>query len=275
MPEGPEVRVIADTIAEGVGKKLVKATHTQNKKYKWKRDGIPGWESFTAGKDYFWNLYEVETKGKLIRINFTRKEEELSMLSTLGLEGFWAWGVNTKHKMYKYKRVWFDFEDGTQLAYCDSRNFGTIRFMLTDKADKAISKIGWDLLVDPMPEAKWVALQSGKLLKKEIGEVLMRQSEFSGIGNIYKAETLFELGLDPRTLVEDIKPDDWKKINHSAHDIMKKSYQVKGSSVKSYAGGSFQRSLQVYKKKTCPQNHPIASVKQNKRTTWYCPTCQK
>lgn len=271
MPEGPEVRVIADAIKQGIGKQIVSVNHTQNKKYKWKRDGIPGWDKLSG----VWLLKDVTVKGKLIRVDFSQEEKQLSLLSTLGLEGFWAWGVNTKHPMYKYKRVWFDFEDGDQLSYCDSRNFGTIRILEAKEAEKKINKVGWDLLLSPMPDANWSALQSNKsLAKKSIGEVLMKQTHFSGIGNIYKAETLYELKIHPGTLVEDVDPELWNEVNYAAHRILFNSYLVKGSSVKSYSGGEFQRKLKIYKKKTCPDGHPVKSVEQAKRTTWYCPTCQ-
>lgn len=272
MPEGPEVRVIADTITKGIGKAILKADHTKNKKYKWQRDGIPGWDKLSQAD--IWFLNKVDVKGKLIRMDLSYKDQKLSVLNTLGLEGVWIWDVNTKHPMYKHKRVWFNFPQG-QLAYCDSRNFGTIRVMTPKEADKKVKKIGHDLLQSPMPAVDWLKLQSNKSIgSKPIGEALMQQKHFSGIGNIYKAETLFNLKINPTTLVEDLEQAKWLEVNDTAHKILAESYKEKGSSVKSYEGGSFQRSLLIYKKKTCPSGHPVSSIEQAKRTTWYCPTCQ-
>ena len=282
MPEGPEVRVIGNTVAKAIGHTITAANHTQSKKYKWKRDGIPGWDKLKlwipSEQTYLtsWTVEDVIVKGKLIRIDIFSGETKLSILNTLGLEGTWFWNLTTKDSRNKYKRVWFDFHHGERLAYYDSRNFGTIKIVERKEADAKLQKIGWDLLQAPMPEETWKALQSDKKIKeKPIGEILMRQSEFSGIGNIYKAETLYDLKIHPSILVEDLDPDLWEQVNHSAHRIMQESYQANGSSVKSYNGGSFQRSLKVYKQKTCPQNHPIKSMQQAKRTTWYCETCQK
>jgi DNA-formamidopyrimidine glycosylase len=265
MPEGPEVRIIAEQWKSALGKKIIKVDHTRNKKYKWERDGIPGWDKIGPG----WEVTNMTVKGKLIRVDFKKNDKSVSMLNTLGLEGFWSWDKSLKHR-----RVWFQFEHG-KLFYVDSRNFGTIRFMSSEDADKKMDKIGWDLLLSPMPDANWNALQSKKTLaKKSIGEVLMKQNHFAGIGNIYKAEALYELKIKPTLLVEEIDPEVWNRLNYAVHRILFQSYLAKGSSVKSYSGGEFQRELKIYKKKTCPSGHKVASLEQSKRTTWYCPTCQ-
>lgn len=275
MPEGPEVRVISEVFQNAIGRIITNIDHSHDEKHKWERDGIPGWDLLKSKPG--WWVTRVETKGKLIRVDFRRGikiPERLSMLNTLGLEGFWAW-ENTPSK---HRRVWFDISirrETKTLAYVDSRNFGTIRFMTPEEADKKMAKIGWDLLDAPMATRGWRALQAKKsLAKKPIGDVLMKQNHFSGIGNIYKAETLYDLKINPTTLVEDVDPALWDRVNHSAHSILKTSYQKKGSSVKSYGGGSFQKSLKIYKKKICPNGHPTASIKQSNRTTWFCPTCQ-
>lgn len=272
MPEGPEVRVIGDNIAKAVSYTIVSANHTLNKKYKWGRDGIPGWDQLGV---YSWIIEDIIVKGKLIRIDIYNDEIKLSILNTLGLEGSWFWNLSTKDVRNKYKRVWFDFRHGDRLAYYDSRNFGTIKVVDRKEADKKLQKIGWDLLPAPMDPQAWETLRKKpKIGDKPIGEVLMKQTEFSGIGNIYKAEVLYDTGVNPTTLVKNLSKSVWSQVNHSAHNIMQKAYQANGSSVKSYNGGSFQRSLQVYKCKTCPKEHKIKSIEQAKRITWYCPICQ-
>lgn len=266
MPEGPEVRVIADNIIKGIGDTFHSADFTRQQQYKWGREGVPGW-SLLQGKS--WKLDKISTKGKLIRLDLKNPQSDISVLSTLGLEGFWSWDPENK-----YARIWFDFTQG-RLVYSDSRNFGTLRIMEPKDADKKMAKIGHDLLVEPMDSEKWSKLQDDKSLnQKPIGEVLMKQNKFSGIGNIYKAEVLYELKINPTHIVGNLNKQTWTQINHQSHKILQTSYQLKGSSVKSYNGGQFQRTLKVYKKKKCPLGHFISSTEQAKRTTWYCPTCQ-
>ena len=293
MPEGPEVRCIADIVCAAFKGVIMSADHSSDKAHKWARKGIPGWKLL---EDKEWRVTSITTKGKLIRMDLEErnrnpgKGKKISMLNTLGMTGSWQWDVDDPdhpdhNRLGKHKRVWFNIDrnpplgrlrgDVSQLCYCDPRNFGTIRFMPREDAEKKMNKIGWDLLKVPMITEYWKKLQEHKSLAgKEIGTILMKQNHFSGIGNIYKAEILYQLGINPKTLVKDLDAGVWKLINGTAHTILSSAYRAKGSSVSTYGGGSFQKSLKIYKRTTCPKGHKTTSFKQNKRTTWYCPVCQ-
>jgi formamidopyrimidine-DNA glycosylase len=299
MPEGPEVRCIADIICAAYKGALISAEHSSDKTHKWARKGVPGWQLLGDKK---WLITSISTKGKLIRVDFEEitkisnlgiesRGKRLSMLNTLGMTGSWQWDIGDPDhpdhgRLGKHKRVWFNIDrnpplvgngrgDLSQLCYCDPRNFGTIRFMTTEDANTKMNKVGWDLLKVPMITEDWEKLQEHKsIADKEIGAILMKQNHFSGIGNIYKAEILYQLGINPKTLVKNLDPAIWKLVNGTAHTILSSAYRAKGSSVSTYGGGSFQKSLKIYKRKICPKGHNTTSFKQNKRTTWYCPVCQ-
>lgn len=262
MPEGPEVRLIGDTLAKTIGKTITNFQHTTDSKYKWSK-GITGWDKLSQHE-----VEDVIIKGKLIRIDL---KDNISILNTLGLEGHWA--LSSLSVDPKYERVWFVFGDDIKLSYCDSRNFGTIKVVDRKEAVAKMDKIGWDLLQSPMDPQEWTNLQT-KLKNKVIGEALMDQKYFSGIGNIYKAEILYELKINPKQLIGQISNTTWDQVNHIAHKTLQSAYQHKGSSVKSYHGGLYQKSLKVYRKKECPVKHPISSIKQKQRTTWFCSVCQ-
>jgi len=135
-----------------------------------------------------------------------------------------------------------------------------------------------------MPEDRWALLQKNKKIKdKPVGEILLTQNLFSGLGNIYKCECMYEIGIDPRLLVKDISITKWNLVNSISHKIMQKAYMLKGSSVKNFTAngveGKAQTILKIYGKKKCPKGHTVNKVKQgkgsNERTTWFCKQCIK
>lgn len=264
MPEGPEVRKIADSLEQAVGLQLIDITVVPNPKYKFHRNGIEG-----IGLLKFPCVIEkIVVKGKLIRIDL---DNNLSIINTLGMSGTWRW-TNPKHARAALKF------NSNEVTFCDQRSFGNLKIVSRPDAVKAVQAIGWDLLQGPMSPKEWRKLQE-KLKSKIIGPALMNQKQFSGIGNIYKAEILYELGINPTIKIENLDVKLWEKINITAHRILKDSYARGGSSVRSYSAGgrkgTYQNVLKIYNKKTCPLGHSTAKLKQKSRTTWYCPMCQK
>ena len=287
MPEGPEVRRIGNVVAEAIGG-LIETLHpVDNPKYKFARDGIPGIELLEAKSE--WAITDVKVKGKLIRIDLSSAGDQISILNTLGMSGNWLWDTHD----HKHARVHILFlytvqrenpqtplppgTIGRILTFVDQRSFGTIRVVSRADGEKAFNKIGWDLLQEPMEEKDWQKLQT-KLGSKKLGVALMEQKHFSGIGNIYKAEILYRLKFHPEILIKDLSEDNWMKINRTAHAILRRSYKLGGSSIRNYnygvRQGTYQHILKIYNKKQCPKGHNTEKLRQNKRSTWYCPTCQ-
>jgi endonuclease-8 len=58
---------------------------------------------------------------------------------------------------------------------------------------------------------------------RAIGEVLLDQRVAAGIGNIWRCESLFVCGLDPRTPIGDVDPDDVLRVYQVARDLMRRS----------------------------------------------------
>lgn len=272
MPEGPEVKCIVDGIQPIVGLNIWSVNVNPSNNYKWARDGISGQHLLKTPIV----VDRIYAKGKLIRMDLSDPANSLGsvcVLSTLGLEG--SWQIADSAMQFKHKRVWFGLDDDLQLVYTDSRNFGTIKITKPRWANKKLETIGWDLLQAPMDTQDWAELQTDpKIEAAPIGSILMQQKQFSGIGNIYKAEILYQLKIHPETRVGSMGKEMWATVNHTAHQVLQAAYQARGSSVKSYSGGSFQRTLSVYRKELCPLDHPVSKVEQAKRTTWFCNTCQ-
>ena len=120
-----------------------------------------------------------------------------------------------------------------------------------------------------------------KIKDKPVGEVLLTQNLFSGLGNIYKCETMYEIEIDPRLATKDVSKTKWNQVNLVAHKIMQNAYFLGGSSVKNFTAngveGYAQTTLKIYGKKKCPLGHEVSTIKQgkgsNERTTWFCKQC--
>lgn len=79
-----------------------------------------GWEDI----NFPITVTEVGCKGKFIYISFG---SDLHIFNTLGMTGGWS-EVETKHS-----RIRFDLDDGREIYFNDTRNFGTIKFVTEKK----------------------------------------------------------------------------------------------------------------------------------------------
>lgn len=279
MPEGPEIAVVADAVRAQCEELFESAEIIENVSGKLHRYSRKAPKNFSELQNKQWILKDVNTKGKLIffDIQIYKTGKKWVGLSTLGMSGDWRYdSAGHKHTRLSFIRHRGD------LSLVDVRCFGTFRLVTPIEAQEAKSKIGWDLLKAPMPEDNWARLQSHKKIKdKSIGEILLTQNIFAGIGNIYKCETMYEIGIDPRLAVKEMSKAKWNKINPVVHKIMQNAYFLKGSSVKNFTAngveGRAQTVLKIYGKKKCPLGHEVSTIKQgkgsNERTTWFCKKC--
>lgn len=267
MPEGPEVRQITDVLTKADNSEFLSWMIVEGN-HRYHKEGFPGSNLL---KDAFL-FKKANCKGKLIWIEI-EQDQELVLINTLGMSGTWSWNRDAP-----YARIVFEHQRKGWLSFCDQRMFGSIKVVPKEDAQPYIDRIGHDLLQAPMPIDAWSRVRETKLRNWEIGAALMEQSQFSGIGNIYKAEILFRLGIHPQRRVKDLPEEVWAAVNQTAHEILVESYELGGSSVQNYYAdgkeGQFQRKLHIYRREACPLGHPVDSVTQKTRTTWYCSICQ-
>lgn len=108
--------------------------------------------------------------------------------------------------------------------------------------------------------------------RRKIGDLLLDQSVFNGVGNILRNEVLFRAGINPEKKVEEMAEEEVKKVatyvkrlSHSFLELKKKGMGLKPV-------------LLVYNKKYCPRcGGKLLFYRQepNLRKTFYCLVCQK
>ncbi|MFI6574326.1 Fpg/Nei family DNA glycosylase [Nocardiopsis sp. NPDC050513] len=83
--------------------------------------------------------------------------------------------------------------------------------VITDDGKRAVQdRLGPDpLRADADPERAWHAVSRSRT---SVAVLLMRQDVIAGIGNIYRAESLFRAGIDPWTPGRDLARDQWTAL---------------------------------------------------------------
>ncbi|MBC7793656.1 MAG: Fpg/Nei family DNA glycosylase, partial [Clostridia bacterium] len=151
---------------------------------------------------------------------------------------------------------------------------GAIQCELIESADVDTlrGRIGADPLSDaPRPAATWERFHG---TKRGVGAVLLDQSIFSGIGNVYRAEILFMLGLNPLMPAVTIDKPTFERIWRLTRTLLAKGVEtnriitVKGATAKT----SRRNALHVYKRKTCRVcDSPIRTLTSGGRALYFCP----
>jgi formamidopyrimidine-DNA glycosylase len=293
MPEGVEVKLSAENIKSLVEGKQV-ASITTGEKSRYASDLPEGLNDFlnsfiiNNGNNINTinecNIVSVKTRGKFMYWEFSNG---WYMFCTFGMTGQWSpnagkhvclnirlydYSQNIPHVPYKVSSIYFN----------DPRHFGTIKFVKgKDQLDVKLSELGWDPLQDDL--TKYSGWLTGQLSKtsKPIGQVLMDQSLFAGVGNYIRAEALYLAKMSPWTPANKLSKNDAQNLFKACVDVMQESYRFQGATIHTYKTaygeeGKYSSFFKVYGQKADPLgNAIIREDTPDKRTIHWCPSIQK
>jgi formamidopyrimidine-DNA glycosylase len=189
MPEGPEIKYISELCKTYlIGKTLESIVSNSDTKVK-----LP-----TKSK-----LIDVEVKGKQLILIF----KDFWFFIHFGLTGWLVFDDP------KYPRYELHFND--QIVYIDdSRRFSKLKiYESEDKYNKALEKLGVDIFSDEFTEEFF--LNSFGKKKKLIVAFLMDQSQFCGIGNYIKNESLYLSKISPKRKTNKLTDEEKSLLYHS------------------------------------------------------------
>ena len=182
----------------------------------------------------------------------------------------------------RHTRVIFHLSDGARLFFNDQRVFGWIRAPHKQLVAQEFVNYGPDIN-DPALNADYL-FELAKRRSVPIKQFIMDNAVICGVGNIYASESLFTLGLDPRTPTREVSFNQMQQLLEIMQAIIARSTELGGTTfdgkyvgVDGFAGG-FQNELRVYGREgqSCLQcGREIAKIKQGGRGTFYCPHCQQ
>lgn len=222
MPEGPECTRTAKQVNRYVrGLTLVNVNVVSGRYTKKLPEGFDELMSFLPLK-----VNEVTVKGKFI---YWLLDKEISIWTTLGMTG------NFKLQPSKHTRLAYYFDDGSAVYYNDQRNFGTTKFCFNSHSLLAkLDKIGPDMLNNPCTLEEF-KLRASKKPKWSVVKWLMDQSQISGVGNIYKSESLFLAGISPYRIMESLTTNELEKLYNAICKILQSAYQDGGATIRNYS----------------------------------------
>ena len=186
-------------------------------------------------------------------------------------------------KAGKSTRIVFTFSDKTRIFFNDQRKFGWVKILTKTELVEAQKNVGIDVLSSEFTDKYFYQkLQSSS---RNIKVVLLDQSKFAGIGNIYDNDALFLSKINPKLPANKITPKQAKVLRQNLINLMNESLFHGGSTAKDNkyihpdgTKGEHQYHFRVYQRAGEPClvcQTPIKRIKIGGRGTFYCPKCQK
>lgn len=204
-----------------------------------------------------------------------RVQDGLTIHSHLRMDGMWhlyrpgtRWTGGPDHQV----RVVLSTASWVAVGY----RLPVLELLATDREDDAVGHLGPDLL-DPAFDRDEALRRLLVRPDREIGEALLDQTCLAGIGNVYKAESLFLSGVSPWSPVSDV--DDLGALVDRARRLMvanrsRASQSTTGDLRRGHEHWVYGRGGRPCRR--CGTRVATASqgVPPYDRVTWWCPRCQ-
>jgi endonuclease-8 len=290
MPEGDTIFRTARTLSRALAGKPVTRFHSEYAQLASANDQQP-----FAGQI----ITRIEARGKYLLIHFAdakagsnngAKESDPSerVLAThMLMSGSWH--------IYRPGEPWQDSRANMRILI-ETADFVAVGFRIpvarlhtpqTLARDKKIPNTERDVLSEDF-DAKAAAEHLRKHGREELGNALVRQDVLAGVGNVFKSEICFLVGLSPFRKVETVTDAQIKKLVATAQKLLAANVlEDSGDLVVTFSGKQRRtthhaapgESLWVYGRKGEPCRRcgtPIQRALQqpNARSTYWCPVCQ-
>lgn len=278
VPEGSEVYLSAELIRPLIQDRIVVfAKPSLNGRYAGTINEPTNYQSFLVSlSSQDCKVSDIQVKGKFMYWTFSNG---WIMFCTFGMTGQWS------NKQGKHPCFIFQYQDKDrttqELFFNDPRHFGTISFTNNQEdLAKKLDELGWSPLHTPIEEKLDWVITSLANNKKTIGEVLLNQKTFAGVGNYIRAEALFKAGISPWRSCKSLSSQELTLLCHSIVEIMKTSVEFQGATISTYATpfgeeGKYSSCFKVYDQKLDPHGHTIVrKTTADKRMMHFCPICQ-
>ncbi|SFM86817.1 endonuclease-8 [Izhakiella capsodis] len=259
MPEGPEIRRLADRLEEAVGQQPLTDV----------------WFAFPALKTYEpalegQQITDIETRGKAMLTHFSNG---LTLYSHNQLYGVWRiTDVDEKVDTRRVLRVKLATGEKQALLYSASdiellNAEGLIQHPFLQRA-------GPDVL-DPRLDEEQVAqrLLSTGFRRRRFSALLLDQSFLAGLGNYLRAEVLWHAGLLATHRGMDLTPPQCRVLSQALIAVPRFSYQTRGTMEK---GAAFRFEVFQRQGERCRRcGEIIHKATLASRPYFWCPGCQK
>ena len=257
MPEGDSIHSAARRIrAVLVGKTIVSIETPQP------RHAMDRWPERLAGRA----VTRVDAHGKHLFIRF---ESDLTLHSHLRMNGWWGVYPHGRRWGRSPRRAWLVIRTAEhEVVQFD----GPVLELMTEsrsRFDRRLAALGPDVLAGELDERAVLARLRQDDQTRGVGDALLDQRNLAGVGNVWKSEGCFRVGLDP-----------WRPLGRVADDeALAVVREIRERMLASVERGGHPRDIQVYDRsgRPCPRCggriHARGQGDDN-RTTYWCPACQ-
>ena len=227
-------------------------------------------------------VLEVVSVGKHL---FTRLDDATSLHSHFRMDGSWH--------LYRPGRPWrgADHQIRAILGVADRVAVGfrlhDLDLLPTEREDTWVGHLGPDLLgpgweADPGGSAAEVARRLVADPDRELGAALLDQRVACGVGNLYKAEVCFLLGVSPWTPVGDLTADRVAKAVELSRTLLARNAWRPEQSTTGDLGENAQHWVFERGGRGCRRCRDVVrtagqddgSPDHEDRIAYFCPTCQ-
>jgi endonuclease-8 len=214
MPEGPEIRIAADRVADAVVGKRVHRVY-------FAFDRLKCHERRLEGR----RVQAIETRGKAMLIRFAGGPTIYSHNQLYG-----RWFVRRAGEFPSTRRslrLALHNHEHSALLYSASQ------IEVLDEAELAthpfLAKIGPDVLHPRLqPHAIARRLQEKRFCNRQLGALLLDQTFLAGIGNYLRSEILFVARLHPVARPRDLSAEQRRDLARAIRSIARRAYRKRG-----------------------------------------------
>ena len=275
MPELPEVETTRRGIAPYLQGQTIAKAVVRNAKLRWPvPENLP---SLVSGL----TIQEIRRRAKYLLLDCGGG----TLIIHLGMSGslrvYPLTDAGKAGLLHQHDHFDLVLQNETVLRLRDPRRFGAVLWHAGDA-------LLHPLLVNLGPEPLTPEFNASGLFDQTRGRVasikqtLMNQQIVVGVGNIYANEALFTAGINPKTPSGRISKIRYEKLVHAIKQTLQQAIEAGGSSLRDFVHsdgtlGYFQQHYWVYGRegllcKKC--GNLIKQIRQNQRSSFYCPACQ-
>lgn len=271
MPEGPEIRLAADKIADVLVHKEISSVY-------FAFDTLKRYEARLTGRQ----VIAIETYGKAM---LTRFDNRLNIYSHNQLYGVWK--IFPKDKIPQTKRVLrLALVTATHAAHLYSASDIEVLEDPEVEYHPFIRKIGPDALNPALTVAEIEhRFMADRFKRRRLATLLLDQSFLAGIGNYLRTEILYVAQVGPTRRPVDCTPAEIRALSKAALDLTRQSYRTKGvtndlslvETLKKEGKSRAQYRFWAFNRdeKPCYRcGTPIIKEAHGSRRLYRCPQCQ-
>lgn len=225
----------------------------------------------------------VERMGKFIRLVLSaapaakNPERQIDLIVHLGMTG-WLGVRRPGDPVPPHTHAFFELEDGRELRYTDIRRFGQMRLLPGDQMGAFGGRLGKEPL--EISAGEFNQRLAGR--RARIKALLLDQSIFRGIGNIYADESLWQAQIHPARLAAGLKPSELDRLRKAIRRVLLRAIADRGSSISNFVDaegqpGEYQQRHRAYGREGKPCFRCATKIQRAivaGRSSYFCPRCQ-